>query len=221
MAAYEEIKIVSETVLEEGSMQEFKGRITMYTISGCPYCKQAKSVFKKRELPWTEINLDLYPESREEMIARTNKRTVPQIFFNDRHIGGAEDINKLSEEDFQSLIDLVRTTPVDASTCPPLPSVSEHSEIDCMSNSSHAYLHVPCETDKYFDLVTKMRDPTQDPCLIVKHRKWHLRTYKYSFVGQELVQWFMAHNYATSRESAVELGNVLLERHFFHHVTNE
>jgi len=74
---------------------EFKGRVTVFSIVGCPFCARAKSLLTEVGVPYVDINLDTYPERRAELQERTGQRTVPQIFFNDKHIGGCDELRKL------------------------------------------------------------------------------------------------------------------------------
>ena len=67
--------------------------IQMYTTAVCPYCIAAKNLFKSKGLEWQEIRIDTDPERMREMLARSNgRRTVPQIFINDTHVGGFDDL---------------------------------------------------------------------------------------------------------------------------------
>jgi glutaredoxin 3 len=63
----------------------------------CPYCKRAKALLLEKGITdWEEYDLEVVPEKRGEMLARSNGRhTVPQIFIGDTHIGGADDLFKL------------------------------------------------------------------------------------------------------------------------------
>lgn len=73
--------------------------ITMYTTAVCPYCINAERLLVSKGV--TEINkirVDLQPELRLEMMQKTGRRTVPQIYINDRHIGGFEDLRALDLE---------------------------------------------------------------------------------------------------------------------------
>ena len=74
---------------------ELRGRVLVYSILGCPHCMKAKSTLQDRGVPYTDVNLEMYPQARQELQARSQKRTVPQIFFNARHIGGNDDLQKL------------------------------------------------------------------------------------------------------------------------------
>ena len=71
----------------------------IYTSSLCGFCYRAKSLLKKKNIPFEEIDIDLDYSKRNEMINKSGGRTtVPQIFFKDRHIGGCDDLYKLEEE---------------------------------------------------------------------------------------------------------------------------
>jgi glutaredoxin 3 len=69
--------------------------ITVYSASWCPYCQRAKELLHERGLAFTEIDVDADPKLRGEMIARSGRRTVPQIFIGDRHVGGCDDLYEL------------------------------------------------------------------------------------------------------------------------------
>jgi len=67
--------------------------ILMYTSAVCPYCVAAKQLLKRKGvLGITEVAIDTMPGKREEMMQRTARRTVPQIYIGDRHVGGYDDL---------------------------------------------------------------------------------------------------------------------------------
>jgi thioredoxin reductase (NADPH) len=66
--------------------------ITMYTRSWCPYCTRAKELLASKGQTWTEVDLDAEPARREEMVARSGRTSVPQIFVGDRHVGGSDEL---------------------------------------------------------------------------------------------------------------------------------
>lgn len=70
-------------------------KIEMYTKATCPFCHRAKALLQGKGAAFTEIAIDRYPEKREEMIARSGRTTVPQIFIDDQHIGGCDDLHAL------------------------------------------------------------------------------------------------------------------------------
>lgn len=68
-------------------------KIEMYSTGICPYCVAAKNFFVSRGLSFEEIRIDRDPVRRDEMLTRSrHRRTVPQIFINDTHVGGFEDM---------------------------------------------------------------------------------------------------------------------------------
>ena len=60
--------------------------IYIYSTNTCPYCVMAKRLLEQKGLSYTEIRVDLDEEERERMVARSGRRTVPQIFFGEQHI---------------------------------------------------------------------------------------------------------------------------------------
>lgn len=72
--------------------------ITMYTKTVCPYCERAKHLLARKGQRWTEINIEHDPARRAEMIERTGQRTVPQIFIDDHHVGGSDELYALEDE---------------------------------------------------------------------------------------------------------------------------
>lgn len=74
--------------------------VLMYTTAVCPYCIRAEQLLKSKGVTEIEkIRVDLEPEQREAMMARTGRRTVPQIYIDDRHIGGFDDLAALDRAD--------------------------------------------------------------------------------------------------------------------------
>jgi glutaredoxin 3 len=69
--------------------------VTVYFADWCPYCQRAKGLLAEKNVVFNEINVDERPELRAEMIARSNRRTVPQIFIGDKHVGGCDDLIEL------------------------------------------------------------------------------------------------------------------------------
>ncbi|HET9645495.1 MAG TPA: glutaredoxin 3 [Burkholderiaceae bacterium] len=75
-----------------------KTRVKMYTTLVCPYCQRAKMLLKQRGVEQIdEIRVDLQPDERDTMIQITGRRTVPQIFIGDTHVGGCDDLIALDQ----------------------------------------------------------------------------------------------------------------------------
>lgn len=72
--------------------------VRMYTTGTCPYCIRAKQVLKAKGVgAIEEIRVDLLPDERDKMMALTGRRTVPQIFIGDTHVGGHDDMVALDQ----------------------------------------------------------------------------------------------------------------------------
>jgi glutaredoxin 3 len=73
--------------------------VKMYCTAVCPYCVMAEKLLTKKGVTDIEkIRVDLDPAKRDEMMAITNRRTVPQVFIGDQHIGGFDDLSALDAE---------------------------------------------------------------------------------------------------------------------------
>ena len=70
-------------------------KVQMYATGWCPYCERARQLLRQKNVDFEEIDVDARPEARTEMVARSGRRTVPQIFIGDRHIGGSDDLFEL------------------------------------------------------------------------------------------------------------------------------
>ena len=70
-------------------------RLTMYTTSWCPYCSRARSLLTRKGVQFDDIDVDAAPEKRVEMQSRSGRRSVPQIFIGDQHVGGCDDLHAL------------------------------------------------------------------------------------------------------------------------------
>ncbi|MBS1143548.1 MAG: Glutaredoxin, GrxC [Proteobacteria bacterium] len=70
--------------------------VLMYTTAVCPFCVRAKQLLGARGVTQIEeIRVDLDPDRRDEMMQKTQRRTVPQIFIGDTHVGGCDDLYAL------------------------------------------------------------------------------------------------------------------------------
>lgn len=72
--------------------------VIMYSTGYCPYCIRARDLLKQKNVSFTEIRVDEQPELREEMIRKSGRHTVPQIFINGHHIGGCDDLYALEAQ---------------------------------------------------------------------------------------------------------------------------
>ncbi len=83
--------------------------VKMYTTAVCPYCVRAKQLLKSRGVEQIEeVRVDLDPAERDRMMSLTGRRTVPQIFIGDTHVGGCDDLMALDGRG--GLIPLLQST---------------------------------------------------------------------------------------------------------------
>ena len=88
----------------------FSAAVKMYTTQVCPFCIRAKQLLKQRGVELIEeIRVDLEPEQRAAMMKITGRRTVPQIFIGDTHVGGCDDLVALDQRG--ALLPLLQTHP--------------------------------------------------------------------------------------------------------------
>uniref|UniRef100_UPI00398F1E15 uncharacterized protein isoform X4 n=1 Tax=Pristiophorus japonicus TaxID=55135 RepID=UPI00398F1E15 len=107
--------------------QQLEGRITIYSITGCIHCHRLKACLTNMGLPF--VNVDVMNNSvlQQQLVEITGRHTVPQIYFNNVHVGGNDDFQNLTQEELDKLIDLVKYTPAPPDS-PPIPQLEEAEE---------------------------------------------------------------------------------------------
>ena len=70
-------------------------RVVVYATSWCPYCARARELLARKGVDFEEIDVESGPGLREQMTARSGRRTVPQIFIGETHVGGCDDLHAL------------------------------------------------------------------------------------------------------------------------------
>lgn len=70
-------------------------KVEIYTRGGCGYCTSARALLARKGVAFVEYSADVEPERRQEMYQRSSGTTFPQIFINDRSIGGCDDLHEL------------------------------------------------------------------------------------------------------------------------------
>ncbi|XP_056018682.1 uncharacterized protein LOC125670590 isoform X2 [Ostrea edulis] len=185
---------------------ELKGRVVVYSILGCPHCMQAKNTLQQNKISYTDISLERFPQCREELIAKTGRKTVPQIFFNATHVGGNDDLQTLikDKEKFEALLNdlITNEAPPEAPVIPDPDTAVPDSDVGDFS----------CEPDEYAILVKNLKESG----LIKDHRRL-LILHKNTFVGKEFVDWIVKTK-GLERSVAVEMGQKLIDQHFGHNL---
>lgn len=187
-------------------MGEFKssplGRVTVYSIQGCPHCMQAKATLGRLGLPVCDVDVGKHPELRARVKELTGRSTVPQIFFNSIHVGGNDDLQKLPPEELQRLVTLVKEEPLPADA-PPLPDENQ-SEDTAGENDTE----FKCERDELADLVEDFKHGS----VIGSHRRG-LTVYKKTFSGDQLVAWLQKEK-GMARAEAFKTGHAMLQKKY-------
>lgn len=186
------------TPLTDDENNNFKGRIIIYSITGCPHCRKAKGTLKSLNIPFYDVNLDIFPVERPKLKKRFdgNPFTVPQIFFNNRHIGGNSEFQQLvaKTEEFEKIIkNLIDTEPDDIA--PQLPDPKDALvEVDIEDL-------LECSHDEFGGLMLELVDSS----IVNKSTK--------SFDGATLVTW-LCQKSEIDRARAVEIGTEMLTRFY-------
>eukprot|EP00591_Stephanopyxis_turris_P004432 CAMPEP_0195522288 /NCGR_PEP_ID=MMETSP0794_2-20130614/20286_1 /TAXON_ID=515487 /ORGANISM="Stephanopyxis turris, Strain CCMP 815" /LENGTH=521 /DNA_ID=CAMNT_0040652007 /DNA_START=64 /DNA_END=1629 /DNA_ORIENTATION=+ len=205
------------------------GRITIFALTDCPHCKRAKAALNSRDIPYTEISLSSHPDKRNDMLSLSDRLTVPQIFFNDEHIGGADET-------------LVLLAKWDDEKKYPSPLKRYQEEIESVTGPKDPRLSVPTtppyvekpapprdDRDNFIELPGKMKEKTSafaiTSALMTFMPRSHLpylaRIYKDCFTGKDGVTAIMSHYKLSSRSDAVKFGLELQKKKILHHVTED
>ncbi|XP_051148513.1 uncharacterized protein LOC127263498 [Andrographis paniculata] len=188
-------------VLKEES-KGIKGRISFFSRSNCRDCGAVRSFFRERNLNFVEINVDVYPERQKELVERTAGDSVPQIFFNEKPIGGLVALNSLRNS---GMLDakleeiLGRKCPDDA-PAPPVYGFDEAEEV---------------EADDMAAIIRAVRQKVP-----IKDRIAKMKLMRNCFSGAELVE-ALIHHLDCGRRKAVEIGKQLVRKHFIHPIFGE
>lgn len=180
-----------------------RGRVTIYSIQGCPHCVQAKATLGRLGVPVYEVDVGRHSELRARVKELTGRSTVPQIFFNGVHIGGNDDLQKLAPAELERLVTLVREEPLPADA-PPLPQENQSEDTAGENDGEFS-----CEKDELADLV---QDLKKHGSVIGSHRRG-LTSYKKSFSGNQLLDWLQKDK-GMARAEACNTGQALLQKKY-------
>ena len=73
--------------------------VVIYSTGTCPFCVRARNLLEKKGVSFTEIRVDLEPERRPEMEKLSGRTSVPQVFIDDYHVGGFDDLSEMDMDD--------------------------------------------------------------------------------------------------------------------------
>ncbi|KAL5132958.1 Glutaredoxin [Glycine soja] len=197
------VKVTVTPKPEEEKETSFKGRISFFSKSNCRDCTAVRRFFKEKGIRYVEINVDVFGERERELRERTGSGSVPQIFFNEKLIGGLVALNSLRNSgEFDRRVAEIVAGKVAGGDSPAPPVYGfdyvEEERADEMVGVVR---------------VLRLRLPIQD-------RLRRMKMVKNCFQGNELVEALLQ-NFHCARNEAVEIGKQLSKKHFIHHVFGE
>eukprot|EP00808_Paulinella_micropora_P001166 g75009.t1 len=202
---------------ESKKEQQSLPRITIFSLKTCPHCKKAKALLSQKGWSYYNISLNDYPEKRSDMLKLADRLTVPQVFFNDKHLGGASDLEALQESGrlHQEYKDMIST-----GKGPSLPelNIPDHPPEPEAKVSPVAEPIVACIGDKSYNYQQVVEKLVKG--LDIKTRTYHLKSYPNVFTGTELVDFLLKEG-MRNRAKAVQVGEQLRSGGVFDHVLSE
>ena len=194
------------------------GRITVFSTSTCPHCKRAKGLLTSKGWEYVEVSLSDYPEKRTAMLQLADKLSVPQIFFNEKHLGGASELAALDEQgQLDALYEEMAAAPEPADERlakpdyapppPPEPPIREAEPPIALAAGEDA------ASATYPEIAAQLASE-----LAIDSRTFRASVYHNCFVGAEAVDVLMKLYALLTREEAVGLGLTLQQAGMFDHV---
>ena len=182
-----------------------KGPIVIHTIPDCLSCSAAIDFLNENNLRFNEIKI---------MHEKEERNSYPKIYFNGNYIGGTLELQSLLKDKIQQKHHLEMLQPT-----PTRPSKNSPDTKNLETDMNKLDMDVDNNTIEFYQqLVQKMKNPNTG--IIITDRKYHFKTYKNCFIGNELVDW-LCNNYNISRLEAVEVGDKLRKYNLLHHVVED
>ncbi|GMI75265.1 hypothetical protein like AT3G11920 [Hibiscus trionum] len=189
----------------EDDIFDLKGRITFFSRSNCRDCTAVRRFFREKKLPYVEINIDVFPNRAKELIERTGKSEVPQIFFNEKLLGGLVTLNSLrnSGELEKMMRELL------SQKCPDTaPKIPVYGFDDDQEEEEE-------EKDELLGIVKMLRQS-----LPIQDRLIKMKIVKNCFAGDDMLESII-HYLDCGRRKGVETAKQIARKHFIKHVCGE
>lgn len=181
---------------------KMKGRITLFSKSGCQDSRAVRSFLRGKGLSFVEVNVDIFPQRKLELEERTGTASVPQVFFNETFVGGIDELNAL--EGKKELDEKIKEV-FENECLPAAPQIPVYGE-----DEPHNV-----KLDEFAEVVKKIREKVQ-----VRDRFYKMRLFSRCFPVSEALEIFADDQYC-EKEEAVEYGKKVAAKHFFRHVLQE
>lgn len=196
------------------------GRVTLFSIHGCPFCIKAKKSLKERDIPFSEINISDYPSKRTDMLSLSDSLTVPQIFFNENHIGGATELlsllEKWGEEAFKKYEDEVKSQQDPSDPRLDLPTGEPIVEKPASARLEEDKVELPNgDTKTVLEVTKELID-----ILSISDLTYRGKLYKSVTPGKIIVS-DLVRTLASNATEAENFASYLQKRKIIHHVTED
>ena len=182
------------------------GRVVIYSIAGCPHCLAAKTRLKAESLEYTEVRVDRFPAFVREWVQhRTGKTSVPQIFFNSRHVGGNKELQDAldTEESREELLQTLDSEP-SSDGQPLLPNPGDAIDEGGLEE-------IKIEEDQHFSIVKKLVESNMVGNNYVSFSsRLTCSPVRYSITGVELLKFLSDVGETDSAESVAK--NLLVSK---------
>ena len=205
------------------------GRITIFSLNHCPHCIRVKNLFHTLNWQYYDISLDDYPQKKTDMLKLSDRLTVPQVFFNENHLGGANDIFKLKDDG--ELLNLYNELVVNQETTT-LPELERPTEAVRTNSAKVEKLKEPplcmggtCQS--YGSLIKSLIRPIDSNdvkkgqlYLDIRDRKTqYFELQRNCFSGANLIDVLLSkYVFPSGRTEAIEVAIMLMDMGIFHHI---
>jgi glutaredoxin len=188
------------------------------------HCRRVKATLAAKQWPYVDISLTYYPTAKSAMLKLADRLTVPQVFFNELHVGGSSDLHAFDESG-----DLDRMYAEMAGSAPPMSALFALPTVDPIAGPSAAPalteppICIAGECSSYSNVLRRLLGSEGDgsgPKLEIIDRSVRMRTVRRSFSGKHLVDVLLELFPALSgRAEAVQVGSMLFDSQMFAHVS--
>ncbi|KRX05364.1 Thioredoxin-like fold [Pseudocohnilembus persalinus] len=201
-----------------------KGQITIFSISDCKFCQKSKQMLKEIGKQFNEINLDLYPIKKKDMIEMSQKLSVPQIFIGNYYLGGSDDLEKFigQNKETKNLDQIIEEQKQKRENLDLRLQIGDLQPVQPFQmdklNEPYEFENLEINGKKYtfWEIRKFLKQELQ-----IKDRRWHLRQFKNCFLGEEAVKIFQEKFQVQEAEKAEQIGKTLQKMGFFQHVCQD
>ncbi|XP_039071297.1 uncharacterized protein LOC120218433 [Hibiscus syriacus] len=195
------IKVIVKMKSEDDNL-DLKGRITFFSRSNCRDCTAVRRFFREKRLSYVEINMDVFPKRTKELMERTGKSEVPQIFFNENLLGGLVALNSLRNS---GELEKIMRELLSRKCCDAAPEIPVYGFEDDGEE----------EEDELVGIVKMLRQS-----LPIQDRLIKMKIVKNCFAGDDMLEAII-HHLDCGRRKGVETAKQIARKHFIEHVFGE